>query len=91
MAIPMMGYILALIFPTYVNIYKKDTMDLHRNTAINVTVQVDKELVLEEGVSGKLLPRMWRRSKKGPTTSDVAGSRGHQGRVGYSNYICYGW
>lgn len=45
----MMGYILALVFPIYVNIYKKDSMDLHRNTEINVTVQVDKEYVLEEG------------------------------------------
>ncbi|KAJ5683872.1 uncharacterized protein N7477_000217 [Penicillium maclennaniae] len=49
MAIPMMGYILALVFPIYVNIYKKDSMDLHRNTEINVTVQVDKEYALEEG------------------------------------------
>ncbi|KAJ6115772.1 hypothetical protein N7523_006189 [Penicillium sp. IBT 18751x] len=49
MAIPMMGYILALVFPIYVNIYKKDSMDLHRNTEINVTVQVDKEYALEQG------------------------------------------
>lgn len=49
MAIPMMGYILALVFPIYVNIYKKDSMDLHRNTEINVTFQVDKEYALEEG------------------------------------------
>ncbi|KAJ5308226.1 hypothetical protein N7476_008882 [Penicillium atrosanguineum] len=49
MAIPMMGYILALVFPIYVNIYKKDSMDLHRNTEINVTVQVDKEYALEDG------------------------------------------
>lgn len=53
MAIPMLGYILALIFPIYVNIYKKDTMDLHRNTEINVTDQVDKEIALENGVPGK--------------------------------------
>lgn len=53
MAIPMMGYILALIFPIYVNIYKKDTMDLHRNMEINVTGRVEKELALEEGVPGK--------------------------------------
>ncbi|KAJ5211759.1 uncharacterized protein N7498_003405 [Penicillium cinerascens] len=53
MVIPMIGYILALVFPIYVNIYKKDTMDLHRNTEINVTAQMDKELALEEGVPGK--------------------------------------
>lgn len=44
MAISMMGHILALIFPIYVNIYKKDTMDLHRNTGINVKVQAGKDL-----------------------------------------------
>ena len=49
MAIPMMGYILALVFPIYVNIDKKDSMDLHRNMEINVTVQVDKEYALDEG------------------------------------------
>lgn len=43
MAIPMMGYILALIFPVYINLFKRDTMDAHRNTAINVDVGVDKE------------------------------------------------
>lgn len=53
MAIPMMGYILALIFPIYVNIYKKDTMDLHRNTEINVSVKVNTDVALEEGKSSK--------------------------------------
>jgi FHS family L-fucose permease-like MFS transporter len=53
MAIPMMGYILALIFPIYVNIYKKDSMDLHRNTEINVKGPTAKELELEEGNHGK--------------------------------------
>ncbi|OJJ61743.1 hypothetical protein ASPSYDRAFT_145428 [Aspergillus sydowii CBS 593.65] len=47
MAIPMMGYILAFIFPVYVNIFKKDTMDMHRNTAINVDVPVGKDVELE--------------------------------------------
>ncbi|KAL4920598.1 major facilitator superfamily domain-containing protein [Aspergillus aurantiobrunneus] len=47
MAIPMMGYILAFIFPVYVNIFKKDTMDMHRNTGINVDVPVGKEIELE--------------------------------------------
>lgn len=47
MAIPMMGYILAFIFPVYVNVFKKDTMDMHRNTAINVDVPVGKDVELE--------------------------------------------
>lgn len=53
MAIPVMGYILALIFPIYVNIYKKDTMDLHRNTEVNVTVKVSTDVALEEGNTSK--------------------------------------
>jgi FHS family L-fucose permease-like MFS transporter len=52
MAISMMGYILVLIFPIYVNIYKKDSMDLHRNTEVNVKVPTAKELELEEGNQG---------------------------------------
>ena len=43
MAIPMMGYILALIFPIYVNLFKRDVMDTHRDTNINVDVTIDKE------------------------------------------------
>lgn len=54
MAIPMMGYILALICPIYVNIYKKDSMDLHRNTEVNVKAPSAKELELEEGKRDKL-------------------------------------
>ncbi|KAJ5104046.1 hypothetical protein N7532_004575 [Penicillium argentinense] len=53
MVIPMMGYVLAMVFPIYVNIYKKDSMDLHRDTEINVTVQVSKEVEMEEGVHSK--------------------------------------
>lgn len=53
MAIPMMGYILALIFPIYVNIYKKDSMDLHRNTEVNVKEPSAKELELEGGDHSK--------------------------------------
>lgn len=49
MAIPMMGFILAMIFPIYVNIYKKDVMDSHRNTELNVTIPVGKDVELEEG------------------------------------------
>ena len=53
MAIPMMGYILALIFPIYINLFKRETMDIHRNTEINVTIPVGKDFVLEEGTHGK--------------------------------------
>ncbi|KAJ6071724.1 hypothetical protein N7499_009738 [Penicillium canescens] len=49
MAIPTMGYILAMIFPIYVNIYKKDVMDSNRNTELNVTIPVGKDVELEEG------------------------------------------
>ncbi|QKX56884.1 uncharacterized protein TRUGW13939_03991 [Talaromyces rugulosus] len=49
MAIPMMGYILAWIFPIYINIYKRDVMDMHRDTTVNVTNTVvnNKEIELE--------------------------------------------
>ncbi|OKL63433.1 hypothetical protein UA08_01286 [Talaromyces atroroseus] len=49
MAIPMMGYILAWIFPIYVNIYKRDIMDSHRDTEVNVTYthSSEKEIELE--------------------------------------------
>ncbi|KAJ5591189.1 hypothetical protein N7450_005161 [Penicillium hetheringtonii] len=50
MVIPKMGYDLAVIFPVYVNIYKRDSMDLHRDTEVNVTIQVGKDLQLEEGI-----------------------------------------
>lgn len=53
MAIPMMGYVLALIFPIYVKIYKKDSMDLHRKTEVNVKGPSAKELELGEGTHGK--------------------------------------
>jgi FHS family L-fucose permease-like MFS transporter len=91
MAIPMMGYILALVFPIYVNIYKKDSMDLHRNTEINVTVQVDRGYALEEGVPSKPTVAKVRPLKKGPAPSDVAGPKGNLRKVGYGNYISYDW
>ncbi|KAJ5728346.1 hypothetical protein N7493_004676 [Penicillium malachiteum] len=47
--IPMMGYILALSSPIYVNLYKRDVMDLHRDTGVNVTDAVSKDIALEEG------------------------------------------
>ncbi|GAB7352565.1 hypothetical protein MBLNU459_g2949t1 [Dothideomycetes sp. NU459] len=36
MAIPVAGYILALIFPLYLNLYKGDSLDLHRTTDLNI-------------------------------------------------------
>ena len=53
MAIPMMGYILALIFPIYVNVYKKDSVDPHRNTKVNIKAPSAKALELEEGSQNK--------------------------------------
>jgi FHS family L-fucose permease-like MFS transporter len=47
MAIQMLGYILALIFPIYVNIFQRDTMDAHRKTALNVDVPVGKEIEMK--------------------------------------------
>jgi FHS family L-fucose permease-like MFS transporter len=37
MAIPILGYILAWIFPIYINLYRRDLVDLHRDTPINAT------------------------------------------------------
>ncbi|KAJ5736252.1 uncharacterized protein N7483_001377 [Penicillium malachiteum] len=53
MVIPMMGYILALSFPIYVNLYKRDVMDLHRDTEVNVTKTLGKNITLEEGTQSK--------------------------------------
>ncbi|KAK0725317.1 major facilitator superfamily domain-containing protein [Lasiosphaeris hirsuta] len=49
MAIPMMGYVLAFIYPLYVNIYKRDVMDTHRDTKVGIepVVAEDKALHLE--------------------------------------------
>ncbi|KAJ6143474.1 Major facilitator superfamily domain general substrate transporter [Penicillium samsonianum] len=53
MAIPMMGFVLALAFPVYVNVFNKDVMDSHRNTELNVTISVGKDIALEEGPQSK--------------------------------------
>jgi FHS family L-fucose permease-like MFS transporter len=49
MAIPMMGYILAWIFPIYISLYKRNVMDTHRDSDVNVnhTVSSKKEIELE--------------------------------------------
>jgi len=36
MAIPVAGYVMAWVFPIYVNLYKKDSMDKHRETDLNI-------------------------------------------------------
>lgn len=48
MAIPMMGYVLAFIFPVYVNLFKRDTMDLHRGTDVNASAN-NGDSTLEKG------------------------------------------
>lgn len=60
MAIPMMGYIIALAFPIYINMYKRDVMDMHRDTEVNVTIPVSKDIAMEEGTQSK------------PTATDIA-------------------
>ncbi|KAJ9148550.1 Glucose galactose transporter [Pleurostoma richardsiae] len=47
MAIPMMGYILAWTYPLYVNIWKREIMDMHRSTNVGIEPVSDKELKLE--------------------------------------------
>lgn len=53
MAIPMMGFVLALAFPVYVNVFNKHVMDSHRDTELNVTISVGKDIALEEGPRSK--------------------------------------
>ncbi|KUI58240.1 Glucose/galactose transporter [Cytospora mali] len=48
MAIPMMGYVLALVYPVYVNVFKRDIMDNHRATDVGIERSgAEKELELE--------------------------------------------
>lgn len=35
-AIPTAFYVLAWVFPMYVNVFKRESMDEHRNTAVNI-------------------------------------------------------
>ena len=52
MLIPMAGFVCAWVYPVYVNLYKKDTMDLHRDTNVGMTEgPSEKELALERGES----------------------------------------
>ncbi|KAK0625334.1 glucose galactose transporter [Bombardia bombarda] len=53
MAIPMMGFILAFLYPLYVNIFKGDSMDAHRDTRVGLEPVVnDKALELEAQATG---------------------------------------
>ncbi|KAI1076007.1 glucose galactose transporter [Whalleya microplaca] len=47
MVIPMMGYVLAWIYPLYVNIWNRAVMDIHRATNIGIEPTSDKALNLE--------------------------------------------
>lgn len=49
MAIPMMGYVLASVYPVYVNVFKRDVMDSHRATDFGIEhgKGPEKELELE--------------------------------------------
>lgn len=48
MAIPMMGYVLALVYPVYVNVFQRASMDSHRATDVGIgRPGGEKELELE--------------------------------------------
>lgn len=47
MTIPMMGYILAYIYPVYVNFLAKDMLDNHRATEVGIKPVDEKALQLE--------------------------------------------
>lgn len=47
MAIPMMGYVLAFIYPVYVNFFVKDMLDSHRATEVGVKPIAEKQLESE--------------------------------------------
>jgi FHS family L-fucose permease-like MFS transporter len=47
MLIPMTGYIVAMVFPVYVNLYQRERMDSHRATEVGIVIPSEKELELE--------------------------------------------
>ncbi len=52
MAIPMMGYALAYVFPIYVNFFNKDMADSRRETTLNVVPGPrEKDVELERNTS----------------------------------------
>jgi MFS transporter, FHS family, L-fucose permease len=51
-AIPMMGYALAYVFPIYINFFNKETMDSRRDTNLNIEPRpMEKEVELERNAS----------------------------------------
>jgi FHS family L-fucose permease-like MFS transporter len=49
MLIPMAGYICAWVYPLYVNLFNRETMDVHRETEVGILpVQNEKELSLQD-------------------------------------------
>jgi MFS transporter, FHS family, L-fucose permease len=52
MAIPMMGYALAYVFPIYVNFLNRETVDSRRDTNLNIEPRtMEKEIDLERNRS----------------------------------------
>jgi FHS family L-fucose permease-like MFS transporter len=49
MLIPMAGHICAWVYPLYVNLFNRETMDVHRETEVGILpVQNEKELSLQD-------------------------------------------
>ncbi|KKA28848.1 hypothetical protein TD95_000262 [Thielaviopsis punctulata] len=48
MAIPMMGFILAGVYPVYVNVFKRKTMDIHRGTSVGLSQTSDFVMAKKE-------------------------------------------
>jgi FHS family L-fucose permease-like MFS transporter len=53
MAGPIMGYIIAWIFAIYINLYRRDLVDLHRDTPINTTKSNPIKAEVELGQLGE--------------------------------------
>ncbi|KAH6657967.1 glucose galactose transporter [Truncatella angustata] len=51
MTIPAMGYVLAWVYPLYVNVWNRNTMDSHRETNVGVAPIGDKVFQLEQQTS----------------------------------------
>ncbi|CAM1503797.1 Fc.00g013880.m01.CDS01 [Cosmosporella sp. VM-42] len=47
MVIPMMGYVLAYVYPVYVNIWNKKALDLRRETRVGIDPVNDKQLEMD--------------------------------------------
>ena len=47
MIIPAMGYVIAWAFPIYVNFFNWQSMDMHRDTMVNVLPPSEKQVELE--------------------------------------------